>query len=261
MTREDRPRHRAKKSLGQNFLQDENICRKIVSAVDPQPEDFVIEIGPGQGALTRHIVNAAPGRFMVIEMDDELADRLEEDYPGLEVERQDALKFPWSSLEGTSCKIVGNLPYNIGSKLIWDIVSTVKGMDRAVFMVQHEVAQRLTAEPGTKAFGALTAWVKNFSRTRYLFKVPPTVFHPKPKVDSAVVSFTPLAENQWPKNPGGLSALLKTLFQQRRKQVSTILKKEWTPEIEAWFVERSIDTRVRPENLTPDQLLSLSELF
>ncbi len=258
---DERPKHRAKKSLGQNFLQDQNICCKIVDAIDPQQDNYIIEIGPGQGALTRHIVEANPRRFSVIEMDDALADRLEETYPDLEIIRQNALQFPWETLNETPCKIIGNLPYNIGSKLIWDILSTVKSLQQAVFMVQHEVAMRITAEPGNKTYGSLTAWIKNFSRTRYLFKVPPSVFRPKPKVDSAVILFTPLSQDQWPQEPEKLSRLLKILFQQRRKQISTILKKQWTPEIEAWFENQTIDPRARPETLSPEQLLSLSQQF
>lgn len=253
--------HRAKKSLGQNFLQDDNICHKIVDALDIGPDDRVIEIGPGQGALTRFIVEAGPARFTAVEKDDALADRIEAELPGVAVVRQDALRFPWAEVGADGpCKIVGNLPYNIGSKLIWDIVATAD-MERAVFMVQHEVALRLTAEPGGKAYGGLTAWVNNFCATRYLFKVPPTVFRPRPKVDSAVVLFRPLAPEVRPDHPEKLSRLLKVLFQQRRKQISTILKKEWTPEVGEWFARRGLDPRLRPENLAPEQLRDLSELF
>lgn len=257
----DRPYHRAKKSLGQNFLQDQNICRRIVDAIDIDEEDYIIEIGPGQGALTQFIDEASPARFSVLEMDDDLATRLEEDYPDLDVVRTDALKFDWESLNGfEQCKIAGNLPYNVGSKLIWDIVSRVRTMERAVFMVQHEVALRLTAQPGTKAFGGLTAWVNNFAETRYLFKVPPTVFRPQPKVDSAVVMFKPLPNEQWPERPQELSSLIKVLFQQRRKQISTILKKSWSDEVAQWFDKEGVDPRARPETLTPRQFLRLSQV-
>lgn len=257
---EDRPKHRAKKSLGQNFLQDQNICRRIVDAINLGPEDIIIEIGPGQGALTRFIAEGSPAKFTVLEMDDSLAERLDEDYPDLEVVRTDALKYPWESLNDLErCKIIGNLPYNVGSKLIWDIVSRVQTMEKAVFMVQHEVAMRLTAEPGNKAYGGLTAWVKNFAETRYLFKVPPTVFRPQPKVDSAVVAFTPLPVADWPENPDALSRLIKMLFQKRRKQLSTILKKHWSPEMADWFEIEGVNTKARPENLTPLQFLGLSK--
>ena len=195
-------------------------------------------------------------------MDDSLAEAIEARWPQIEVVRGDALKFPWASLnEAGPCKIIGNLPYNVGSKLIWDIVSTVTSLERAVFMVQHEVALRLTAEPGTKAFGGLTAWVGNFCRTRYLFKVPPTVFRPQPKVDSAVVRFDPFPPEEWPEHPDKLAEVIKLLFQQRRKQISTILKKKMTPGVIRWFEEEGIDSRIRPENLDPSLFRSLAERF
>lgn len=254
--------HKAKKSLGQNFLTDQNICRRIVDAVAPGPADTIIEIGPGQGALTGFIVQAGPSRFSVIELDDGLADRLEEAYPDIQVIRADALKFPWESLNAEGrCKIVGNLPYNVGSKLIWDIVSRVQTLDRAVFMVQHEVALRLTAEPGCKAYGGLTAWVRNFADTRYLFKVPPTVFRPQPKVDSAVVAFVPRPVTEWPRSPQALDRLIKMLFQKRRKQLSNILKPLWNQEIESWFATQGVSPAARPETLSPQQFLELSALI
>ncbi|WP_319466931.1 16S rRNA (adenine(1518)-N(6)/adenine(1519)-N(6))-dimethyltransferase RsmA [uncultured Pseudodesulfovibrio sp.] len=252
--------HRAKKSLGQNFLTDQNICRKIVDAIRPNHDDHIFEIGPGQGALTEHLINTAPKKLSVLEMDDELADRLESAHSELEVIRGDALKFSWESLNDLDgCKIIGNLPYNVGSKLIWDIVSKVKTLEKAVFMVQHEVALRLTADPGGRAYGGLTAWVKNFADTKYLFKVPPTVFRPQPKVDSAVVAFFPRPIEQWPESPENLSKLIKMLFQKRRKQLSTILKKQWSPEMEEWFTREEVMTNWRPENLTPAQFLGLSQ--
>jgi 16S rRNA (adenine1518-N6/adenine1519-N6)-dimethyltransferase len=260
MAHQDRP-HRAKKSLGQNFLTDPNICRKIVDALAPAPDEYIIEIGPGQGALTEHLAGTG-ARLRVVEMDDDLAGRLEERWPGLDVVRADALRFPWADLNGTGpCKIIGNLPYNVGSKLIWDIVSRVETLERAVFMVQHEVALRLTAEPGTKAFGGLTAWVRNFSDTRYLFKVPPTVFRPRPKVDSAVVRFDPFPLADRPEAPDRLAGLIKLIFQQRRKQISTILKKRMTPAVEQWFLDEGVSPSARPENLTPAQFRTLSLIY
>lgn len=254
------PHHRAKKSLGQNFLQDQNICIRIVEAIRISHEDSIIEIGPGQGAITRFIHDASPDRFTVLEMDDTLATRLKEEYPDVDVIRTDALQYDWESLNTlSSCKIVGNLPYNVGSKLIWDIISRVSSLKLAVFMVQHEVALRLTAEPGSKAYGGLTAWVKNYAESRYLFKVPPTVFKPRPKVDSAVVAFTPLSHELRPDNPQELSRLIKMLFQKRRKQLSTILKKEWNQGMADWFAKNDISPKARPENLTPSQFSDLAK--
>jgi 16S rRNA (adenine1518-N6/adenine1519-N6)-dimethyltransferase len=254
--------HKAKKSLGQNFLTDRNICRKIVDAIAPTPEDHIIEIGPGQGALTEFLAEEELRQLTLVELDDGLADRLVGMYPKARVIRADALKFPWDSLnEEGGCKIIGNLPYNVGSKLIWDIVSKVKTLHRAVFMVQHEVAQRLTADPGCKAYGGLTAWVRNFAQTRYLFKVPPTVFRPQPKVDSAVVCFVPRPVNEWPESPEALDKLIKMLFQMRRKQLSTILKPHWSEAMAAWFAEQGVSPSARPETLSPEQFRALSTLI
>lgn len=250
---------RAKKSLGQNFLVDKNICAKIVDQLELKAGDTVLEIGPGRGALTEFLVEAAPERIIVLEKDNELAERLEATWPFLEVNRMDALDFAWEKLP-PGIKIVGNLPYNIGSKLIWDIARRAGMMDRATFMVQHEVGLRLTAEPGNREYGGLTVWVKNHSETHYAFKVPPHVFRPKPKIDSAVVNFFPFSQKELPQNPEQLSTFIKNCFQKRRKQLANILKKQWNDEVEAWFSVRKISPKARPENLSPEQFESLSRL-
>lgn len=247
--------HRAKKSLGQNFLVDDNVCRRIADAVCRLPGDRCIEIGPGKGAITRFIMECVD-EYKVIERDDELADRLEQ-LPELDVVRMDALRFDWETLD-PSWKIAGNLPYNIGSKLIWDIVS--RTLCPCVFMVQHEVALRLTAEPNSRQYGALTAWVKNFAATRYLFKVPPTVFRPKPKIDSAVVEFLPLKPQERPDCPEMLADLLHMCFQKRRKQLGNILKSKMNDSVEAWFEAGEARLTDRPENLSPMMFRELSTL-
>ncbi|WP_147821396.1 16S rRNA (adenine(1518)-N(6)/adenine(1519)-N(6))-dimethyltransferase RsmA [Salidesulfovibrio onnuriiensis] len=250
---------RAKKSLGQNFLVDKNICAKIVAQLQINPDDHVLEIGPGRGALTEFLVSAAPASLTVLEKDNELAERLEGLYPEIGILQMDALAFDWQSLDpGT--KIIGNLPYNIASKLIWDIVSKAVNMTKATFMVQHEVALRLTAQPSNKEYGGLTVWVKNHTETEYRFKVPPHVFRPQPKIDSAIVDFFPLPLDQRPENPEQLSTFIKTCFQKRRKQLANILKKQWNEQIEAWFSEQGLSPQTRPENLSPGQFKSLSAL-
>lgn len=250
-------RHRAKKSLGQNFLVDDNVCRRIADAVCSLPGERILEIGPGKGAITRFIADCEPAEYRVVERDDALADRLEEDRPELEVVRMDALHYPWEEL-GPDWKIAGNLPYNIGSKLIWDIVSQTSCP--CLFMVQHEVALRLTASPGTKQYGGLTAWVNNFSRTRYLFKVPPTVFRPRPKIDSAVVEFLPFDAQSRPDEPEKLAKLIHICFQKRRKQLGNILKSKMNDSVESWFQKSGASVTDRPENLSPEMFRSLSPL-
>lgn len=255
-------RHRAKKSLGQNFLVDRNICGKIVSRLDIKPGDTVLEIGPGQGALTSLLLESEAKKVIALEKDNELAQDLTHRWPDLELHATDALQFDWEALADSGpCKIIGNLPYNIASKLIWDIVSMPQSYTKAVFMVQHEVALRLTADPSNKQYGGLTVWVKNHAQTRYAFKVSASVFRPQPKVDSAIVEFFPFEIDMLPKSPQRLDGLIKTCFQKRRKQLYNILKSKWNSDIEGWFNQYEISPKSRPENLTPEQFESLSRLM
>jgi 16S rRNA (adenine1518-N6/adenine1519-N6)-dimethyltransferase len=250
--------HRAKRSLGQNFLVDANICRKIVAALEIDASSSVLEIGPGKGAISGHILDASPASYLAIEKDTDLAQALRLSHPQAEVRAMDALEFPWESLDAPALRIAGNLPYNVGSRLIWDIVSRTKRYERAVFMVQYEVAQRLTAAPGGKTYGALGVWVQSFSIPRLLFKVPPTVFRPQPKVDSAVVILFPQRQDKRPRDPQALSRLLRLCFQQRRKQLGNILKSQLNDTLTAWLEEQGIGLKLRPEALTPGQLQELS---
>ncbi|HBR06305.1 MAG TPA: ribosomal RNA small subunit methyltransferase A [Desulfovibrio sp.] len=248
----------AKRSLGQNFLCDPNTARRIVAALEIGPRDTVLEIGPGRGALTEWIAAAHPARFLALEKDRDLAPALTERWPGVEVLLGDALEYPWESVDSPSYKIGGNLPYNVASPLIWEFVSRAADYGRAVFMVQHEVALRLTGEPGTRAYGALTAWVRTFADTDYLFKVSPNVFRPRPKVDSAVVLFRPRAGRPEMDQSRALSALLHRCFQLRRKQMSNILKSQWESGVGQWFEEHGLAPSSRPENLSPQHFLDLA---
>lgn len=168
--------------------------------------------------------------------------------------------FCWEGLAALpGISVVGNLPYNVASPMIWEMVSRCRFWKGMVFMVQKEVAGRLTADPGSRAYGALSAWVSSFTVPRYMFTVPPHVFRPRPKVDSAVVRFDPHPFPAWDE-AGCLSRLLKTLFQQRRKQLGAILKSCWSEEVEAWCGRWGVDRRVRPEELLPDMLRSLARI-
>jgi 16S rRNA (adenine1518-N6/adenine1519-N6)-dimethyltransferase len=253
---------RPKRSLGQNFLSDPNTSRKIVDALGVTREDRVLEIGPGRGALTTHLLDKAPALVIALEKDTALAPVLKETFPGLEVVNTDALAYAWERLDGSPpWKIVGNLPYNIASPLMWEIFSRCPSFSLAVFMVQKEVGQRLTAVPGNKTYGALTAWVKNFVAPKALFNVPPTVFRPRPKVDSQVLSFVPLQGDRLAaQGAEDLSLLLKLCFQQRRKQMGTLLKEYLNDDIVLWFEGRKIPLTIRPEMLSPEDFRSLSSL-
>lgn len=249
-----------KRSLGQNFLSDPNICRRIVASLELGPGDPVLEIGPGRGALTR-ILAGHDGPVMALEKDSELVRWIRAEFPKVGVVHADGLDFCWEgtrALPGLS--LIGNLPYNVASPMIWEMVSRCRSWKSMLFMVQKEVALRLTAERGCKAYGALSAWVGNFARAQYVFTVPPHVFRPQPKVDSAIVRFLPRPDPAW-EDARDLSSTVKILFQQRRKQLGTILKALWSPEVEAWCAALGVDRRVRPEELGPDALRSLARVL
>ena len=190
-----------KKSLGQHFLRDEGACRRIVDLARVEAGDQVLEIGPGRGALTRFLRPLPWSRLILVEKDNALAaEHAARPLPGLQVVHGDALAFDWTSLAG-GWKIVGNLPYNVASPLMWDIVSRVPELRRAVFMIQKEVADRILAEPGGRAYGALSAWMRSFVAPARGFTLGPAAFSPPPKVDSAVVTLTPLPPEQRPNGP------------------------------------------------------------
>ena len=251
---------RAKKSLGQNFLQDTNIARKIVDTLHIGPDDFVVEIGPGPGALSSIIVSRSPARLLLVEKDEHWAKERRETVIAQgtqpEVLCADALTVGWKAFPAP-WKCIGNLPYNVASPLMWEIFSRARGLERAVFMIQKEVGQRITAQPGSGAYGALSVWVQTFMQARIEFIVPPQVFIPRPKVDSAVLSFVPLTTVPSSEEAGALAKTLHRCFQQRRKQLGTILKGSGLAE-DALPSGSGITYTLRPERLTPEQFLILA---
>ncbi|MFN2268148.1 MAG: 16S rRNA (adenine(1518)-N(6)/adenine(1519)-N(6))-dimethyltransferase RsmA [Desulfonatronovibrio sp.] len=251
----------AKKSLGQNFLMDSNICRKIVASIEISTEDNVLEIGPGKGALTS-IIYQSGCNFICLEKDNILSREIKDSYPEVFVINTDALSFDWPRLTRLpQLKIVGNLPYNIASRIIWDIVALADAPKLCVFMVQKEVGQRIVASPGSKAYGGLSVWVQSHVRPELLFTVSSKVFRPKPKVDSAVLGYYPLLHGKKIFSGSSLNQTIRLMFQNRRKQVGNILKSHWNDEINSFFEERSLDSRIRPENLSPDDFQELSSLL
>lgn len=247
-----------KKSLGQNFLVNPQICARIARLLWPTAQDKVIEIGPGGGALT-DALEASPHKLLLLVEKDEYWSgvRKEKAKPGTIVIKGDALKFPWASLGGEAWKIIGNLPYNVASPLIWNILSQAGNLERAVFMTQREVALRLTANPGSKTYGALTVWVRNYSLPRLELTLAPGAFRPPPKVYSAVVSFLPHPDR--PKRPEALKTLLTLCFQKRRKQLGAIFRQANVPSLEDGLEALAIPATERPENLTPEQFCQLSQ--
>lgn len=253
------PPARPKKSLGQNFLTDRNITEKIVAGLHITPEDTVFEIGPGRGALTE-LLSTTPRKLYVLEKDRQLVRALKQKMPQVEAISGDGLTFVWERLERLdSLKLVGNLPYNVASPMMWEIFSRLNRFERACFMVQKEVAGRLVANPGTKAYGGLSVWIQTFVTPQILFNVSPGSFHPRPKVDSSVVGFVP--KRVVGVHPNALARTIHELFQKRRKQLGTILKTFWGPSLEAWLEQEALDRRVRPEVLTPLQFHGLANVL
>ena len=262
-----RDHHRAKRSLGQNFLVDQNLQAKIVAAVGASPGEPVLEIGPGQGALTEHLVEAGV-RLTAVELDDSLAPRLTERFApsGARIVHGDVLQQDLPAvMDGAwpETRVVGNIPYNITTPIIFKLLERPHPRD-VVLMVQAEVASRLIASPGTKAYGALAVGVRVQADVARLFKVPRQAFRPVPGVDSAIVRITPhrpprvLVEDL-----AGLRRLTRAAFGWRRKQLQTILRKHPDvacppDEVDAILADLGIPPATRPERLAPDLFVALS---
>lgn len=244
---------RAKKSLGQHFLRDPRISEKIVQLLHCSAEDHIIEIGPGPGALTQLLQQQSYTRLLLLEKDNHwAAERQKYADARTQAVLMDALTFDWTKLnQDSGWKIIGNLPYNVASPLMWDIFSLVTSLKRAVFMVQKEVGERLAAQPDTAHYGGLSAWIQSFVVPHWAFVVPPGAFAPPPKVDSAVLAFSPLPLTEWPSQPDKLAWLIKMCFQNRRKQLGSIFRQNGVLHLMERLEALGIDARRRPETLCP----------
>lgn len=254
---------RAKKSLGQHFLRRPDICTRIAALALPGSDDRILEIGPGPGALTKALLAQPHARLLLLEKDHHwAAEQQRTAAPTTQTVLMDALRFDWTRITPDQpWKIVGNLPYNVASPLIWDIVSRAAGLTRAVFMVQKEVGQRMAAAPDSSDYGALSIWVQSFTRPRLEFIVGPGAFNPPPRVDSAVLSFEPLPAALRPQHPELLSRLLKACFQLRRKQLSGIFRRSGLAFLEEHAPEVGFSLSARPETLNTTQFLQLSSFW
>lgn len=258
---------RAKKSLGQNFLVDGNLQRKIVDALGVGPDDEVLEIGPGRGALTRHLVGK-PRRLVLVELDDRLAAELSERYadrPDVEVVHGDALELSLGAVTSApgKLKVIGNIPYNITSPLLFKLLERPRPAV-IVVMVQREVAERLLAPPGTSEYGALAVGVRSVADVERVVHVPRQVFRPVPGVDSTVVRITPHAPPRLSEaDEVSLRVLVRAGFQWRRKQLQKILRDHPDLALDRAGLERveaetGFALTDRPERFSPDELLALS---
>ena len=248
--------HSFRKKWGQNFLADSNLLKRITNTVDPQPEDFILEIGPGEGALTEKILPMVKA-MAAIEIDPLLIQHLE-DQPELkdliiidgDILLQEIDEIPIK----TPVRIIGNIPYNITSPIIFWLIEQLDYWVDAFIMMQKEVAERLSANVGTKAYGRFTVVTGIYLDAKYCFTIPPDVFIPKPKVKSAIVHFTK-KENPLVSDTDYIrfNKIVSAAFSQRRKMLRNTLK-GWSLPDEA--VEK-IDFSRRPETLTIEEFASL----
>jgi 16S rRNA (adenine1518-N6/adenine1519-N6)-dimethyltransferase len=244
-----------RKRFGQHFLHDRGVIRRIIDAVSPADGDRIVEIGPGRGAMTWDLLQRARS-LDVIEIDRDLAQTLKDDAraaQGLRVHVEDALHTDFMQLraKGAALRIVGNLPYNISTPLLFRLLAQRGAIADMHFMLQKEVVDRMTAEPSNKTYGRLTVMLAAVAEVEKLFEVGPGAFQPKPKVWSAIVRLRPTLEPRFDIGADGvLRTLVTAAFSHRRKILSNGLKGFLTPEeIESC----GIDSQLRPETLAPAQ--------
>ncbi len=259
--------HKARKRFGQNFLHDQNIIQRIINSIAATDEQHIVEIGPGKGALTEHLVRCCK-KLDVIELDRDLIPILEQQfisYNNFTIHNADALKFDFSSLlpktdTAAKVRLVGNLPYNISTPLIFHLLDNVHIIDDMHFMLQKEVVERLTAQPGTKAYGRLSILVQYLCHAEQLFIVPPGAFTPAPKIDSAIIQLTPrqISGGLIDGKLDSLSFIAKSAFSQRRKTLRNNLKKILTDEE---IISCDIDPSRRAETLSIEEFVQLSNQF
>ncbi|MDX1591887.1 MAG: 16S rRNA (adenine(1518)-N(6)/adenine(1519)-N(6))-dimethyltransferase RsmA [Balneolaceae bacterium] len=239
-------RPRTKKSLGQHFLRDGNMIQKIVHAISADKDDRIVEIGPGDGALTTELV-ANHDDVIAVEIDQRMVEHLKELLPGLVIVEEDILKCDWSLFLDTQkpVHIIGNLPYYITSQILFTIFEHRSRIQTALLMMQKEVAERIVANPHSKEYGILSVQSQLMSTPEILFDVPPSVFSPPPRVDSSVVHFT-FDKGALACSDQNLKTVVRMAFNQRRKKLSNALKR-----LDAELPEDEFDFSLRAEALAP----------
>ncbi len=260
-----------RKQLGQNFLIDANIVRKIAAVVDARPGDALIEVGPGAGALT-HALVLSGADLLAVEVDRGLAAMLNglfQPWPAVRILHQDILKVTWSDLifrffpASASIKLVSNLPYVISGPFIYALLKESFPFESAVLMLQKEVAHRLVAEPGDSDYGGLSVLCQYYTTGKILFDVSHNVFWPRPKVGSAVLKLEPGRRELAVKEEEQLWFLVQGVFQQRRKtMLNSLLRLLPHPRklIISLMEEAQVDPAIRPEQLNVGQFAKLAQI-
>lgn len=239
-------KHIPKKRFGQNFLTDDNVLHEIIRAIAPQPDDLMVEIGPGQGAMTRLLLESLK-QLQVVELDRDLVALLKKRFSSeqLLIHSGDALQFDFATLlsDERRLRIVGNLPYNISSPLLFHLAQYAPQVVDQHFMLQKEVVERMVAEPGSRDYGRLSVMLQWRYQMELLFIVPPDAFDPPPKVDSAIVRMLPIA-SPLECNKQHLEQVVTKAFSQRRKVIRNCLSGMFS---EAQLIDAGIDPQLRPE--------------
>jgi len=252
--------HRARKRFGQNFLHDPGVIQRIIQVIGPQTGQQLVEIGPGQGAITLPLLKACQ-RLHVVELDRDLIAPLAQQASGigeLVIHQDDALRFDFNSLaDGRKLRIVGNLPYNISTPLLFHLLAQSGSIQDMHFMLQKEVVDRMAAGPGSSDYGRLSVMIQYHCQVQPLFRIGPGAFKPAPKVDSAFVRLTPWST--LPVTVGDYEQfrnLVRQAFSQRRKTLRNTLKTL----LDADAIRAAgVDPGVRPEQVTLEQYAALAE--
>lgn len=213
-----------KKSLGQHFLKDENICRKIVSSLQEHPFKQLLEVGPGGGALTKHLLQLPDIDFKAVELDEEKVTYLVQTFPQLQGKIIHESFLDTDKPFSGRFTVVGNFPYNISTQILFKILEWKEDVETMVGMFQKEVAQRVAAKEGNKVYGVLSVLVQAFYKVEYLFDVHENCFQPPPKVKSGVIRLLPLKEVPLMKSEQYFFQLVKTAFNQRRKTLRNAVR-------------------------------------
>jgi 16S rRNA (adenine1518-N6/adenine1519-N6)-dimethyltransferase len=250
-------KHIPRKRFGQNFLTDQAVLHDIIAAINPQPDDVMVEIGPGLAAMTRLLLERLR-ELHVVELDRDLVERLNKTFDAkrLHVHAGDALQFDFAALApaGGKLRVVGNLPYNISSPLLFHLAQIAPLVQDQHFMLQKEVVERMVAEPGGKTYGRLSVMLQWRYHMDLLFVVPPSAFDPPPRVDSAIVRMIPLAQ-PLPCNAERLEQVVQKAFSQRRKVLRNCLAGMFS---EAELVSAGVDPQARAETVGVEKYVELA---
>lgn len=248
---------KAKKHLGQHFLEDESIAKSIVDALDYDLNKTVLEVGAGMGVLSKYLYANKEIDFHIVEIDDESVEYLQANYITAKnpIINEDFLKFDFESKFNENIAVIGNFPYNISSQIMFKVIENKEKVDQVVGMFQKEVAERFASKPGSKQYGIVSVLLQAYYNVEYLFSVGNEVFNPPPKVDSGVIKCVRNGISKLDCNEKLFKTVVKTAFNQRRKKISNSLKNLMKEKIDDPIFDK------RPEQLSVEEFIYLTKLI